>query len=117
MVKMNWRKELHGKINYLIKRSGELTYRTNIVYLERYCEALRYFSGYDDFNTAVELFLKLFQKVDDLKQSKIEEHFNYIIQQFFPGMINYDLFNDLKGEGLYFIYNDDAVDICIYDMS
>ena len=104
---MAYRRKIQNKVNLLIKQSGELTYRTSIVYLERYCAALRYFAGYDDFNTAVDMYLEQFSKVEDLKQAKIEEYFNFIIQEFFPGMINYDLFSYLKGEGLYFIYNGD----------
>ena len=104
---MSWRNKLHTKVNLLITSSGELTYRTNIVYMERYCQALRYFAGYDDFNTAVDYYIDMFKKVGDLSTTKIETYFDDIVQEFFPGMINYDAFAHLKGEGVYFIYNGD----------
>ena len=103
---MNWRKKIHKKVKRLIEGSETLTYRTSIVYLERYCEGLRFFSGYDNFEMSVINFLDTFKQIEDLTNAKIESNFNDFVQEFFVGMINMDFFSKLKGGGVYVLYNE-----------
>jgi len=103
---MNWRKKIHDKVKRLIEGSETLTYRTSIVYLERYCEGLRFFSGYDNFEKSVINFLDTFKQIEDLTNAKIESNFNDFVQEFFVGMINMDFFSKLKGGGVYVLYNE-----------
>lgn len=104
---MDFRRIVKDKLNELLGRQNQLTYRPLICYMERYAEALRYFSGYDDYGIALDYYLKLFNSVEDIKTETIEKNFDIIVQKFFPGMINYDEFAYLKKEGIYCIFNDD----------